>query len=244
VYQPNWADSLSMSVDFYDIRINDAIDQLGTQEILDRCYIQGAQEICALITRVDADPPLIRNVFNIFINVAEAVTKGVDFEMSYGRPISLVGGDDESIAFRFFANYLDEVSLAFAGVEPVNQAGELEYPEWLATGSFTYNRGPFHMTWQTRYRDSTVRNALWVEGVDIEDNEVPSRSYTNLNLAYDFAIGDSEAQAYFYVGNLFDEDPPMVAGGVGGTTGWASYTSNGVFDVLGRTYTVGFQLGL
>src|SRR5690606_6462745 len=70
VYQPDWADSLSMSIDFYDIQINDAIDQLGTQEILDRCYIQGAQEICALITRVDADPPLIRNIFNVFVNVS------------------------------------------------------------------------------------------------------------------------------------------------------------------------------
>lgn len=243
VYQPRWAQNLNMSVDFYDIQINDAIDQLGTQEILDRCYIQGAQEICALITRVDADPPLIRNIFNIYINVAEAITRGADFELSYARPITLVGGNAESIGFRFFANYLDEVSFAFTGVEPVNQAGELQYPKWLATGSFTYNRGPFSMTWQTRYRDSTVRNVLWVEGVDIENNRVPSRTYTNLNLSYDFSLGDMDARAYFYIGNLFDKDPPMVASGVGGTTGWASYTNSGVFDVLGRTYAVGFQLG-
>src|SRR5690606_41958382 len=90
------------SIDFYDIQIDDAIDQLGTQEILDRCYIQGAQEICALITRVDADPPLIRNIFNIYINVAEAITRGADFELSYARPITLVGGYAESIGFRFF----------------------------------------------------------------------------------------------------------------------------------------------
>src|SRR5690606_6725302 len=136
---------------------SDAIDQLGTQEILDRCYIQGAQEICALIPRADADPPLIRNIFNVCVSVSEAVTRGVDFELSYARPIRIGGGNDESIALRFFANYLDEVSFAFAGVEPVNQAGELQYPEWLATGSFAYNRGPFHLTWQTRYRDSTIR---------------------------------------------------------------------------------------
>jgi iron complex outermembrane receptor protein len=243
VYQPTWAQNLNMSIDFYDIQIDDAIDQLGTQEILDRCYIQGAQDICALITRVDADPPLIRNIFNVYINVAKATTRGADFELSYARPITLVGGNDESIAFRFFANYLDEVSFAFTGVGRVNHAGELEYPEWLATGSFTYNRGPFSMTWQTRYRDATVRNVLWVDGVDIADNRVPSRTYTNLNLSYDFALGDMDARAYFYIGNLFDKDPPMVAGGVGGTTGWANYTNNGIFDVLGRTYAVGFQLG-
>jgi len=244
VYQPSWADNLSMSLDFYDIQIEDAIDQLGTGEIIDRCYIQNAQEICALITRIDADPPLIRNIFNIFINVSEAITRGADFEVSYARPINIVGGNDESIGIRFFANYLDEVSFAFAGVEPLNQAGELQYPEWLATGSFTYNRGPFSLSWQTRFRDSTVRNMLWVDGVDIADNKVPGRTYTNLNLSYDFTWGDTEANAYFYVGNLFDKDPPLLAGGVGGTTGWASYTNGGIFDVLGRSFTVGLQVGL
>lgn len=244
VYQPNWADSLNMSLDFYDIKITDAIDQLGTQEILDRCYIQHAQEICSLITRLDSDPPIIRNIFNVFINIAEATTKGADLEVSYTRPIKIVGGNDESIQFRLFANYLDEVSFAFAGVEPLNQAGEMEYPEWLATGSFTYNRGPFRMTWQTRYRDSTVRNKLWVEGVDIEDNGIPSRAYTNLNMSYDFTWGRTNAQAYFYIGNLFDKEPPLIAGGIGGTSGMATYTNNGLFDVLGRTFTVGLQVDL
>ncbi|HEX7079856.1 MAG TPA: TonB-dependent receptor [Gammaproteobacteria bacterium] len=243
VWQPAWADNLSMSIDFYDIQITDAIDQLGPDEIIDRCYIQGAQDICALITRLDTDPPLILNIFDIFVNVAEAVTRGADLEVSYARPIEFIGGNDESIQLRLFANYLDEVSFAFAGVEPLNQAGELEYPQWLATASLTYNRGPFSLTWQTRYRDSTVRNMLWVEGIDIEDNGVPSRAYTNVNLSYDFEWGGTQAQAYFYIGNLFDKDPPMVAGGVGGTSGRASYTNGGIFDVLGRTYNLGLQVG-
>jgi len=63
-------------------------------------------------------------------------------------------------------------------------------------------------------------------------------------LAYDFEWGSTDAKAYFYVGNLFDEDPPIMAGGVSGRSGRASYTNEGIFDVLGRTYTVGIQLGL
>lgn len=244
VWQPGWAENLSLSIDLYDIQIADAIDQLGTQEILDRCYIQGAQEICGLITRVDGSPGVIRNIFNVYVNVSEAITRGADLEVSYARPVNIVGGQDESIAFRFFANYLEEVSFAFAGVEPLNQAGELDYPEWLTTASISYNRGPFSVMWQTRYRDSTIRNLLWQEGVDIEDNNVSGRTYTNLNMSYDFTWGSTDAQAYFYVGNLFDEDPPLIAGGIGGTSGRAGYTNNGIFDVLGRTYTVGIQVGL
>lgn len=243
VWQPNWADNLNMSLDLYDITIADAIDQLGTNEILQRCAA-GAQDICSLITRAQTGVPLIRNIRNVFINVSEAVTRGADLEVSYSRPINLVGGNDESIQFRFFANYLDEVSFQFEGAPTQNLAGEIDYPEWLMTGSFTYSRGPFSATWQTRYRDSTVRDLDWVEGVDIEDNSVSGRTYTNLNLSYSFDWATTDARAYFYVGNLFDEDPPLVAGGIGGLSGYAGYTDSGIFDVLGRTYTVGIQVGL
>jgi len=243
VWRPQIANRLSLSVDLYDITINDAIDQLGALEIIQRCQA-GATDICSLITRAQTGTPLIRNIRDVFINVSEAVTRGVDLELIYARPIRLTGSGDESISFRIFANYLDEVSSQFAGAPVQNLAGELLYPEWLLNGTFTYQRGPFRMTWQTRYRDGTIRDLDWVEGIDIEDNSVPDRAYTNLNLSYDFDLRGNQAQAYFYVGNLFDKDPPLLAGAVGGTSGFAAYTNGSVFDTLGRTFTVGIQIGL
>jgi outer membrane receptor protein involved in Fe transport len=242
VWTPNWEQDFNFSLDFYSIEIQDAIAQLGTQEILDRCYLQGAQEICALISRNDTGTPFIRQIFNVFINIAETKTSGIDVEASYRKnDIRIFGGGDESIGVRFFANYLDEVSSQFVGVVPLNEAGELAYPEWLATGSFTYTNGPFSANWQTRYRDSTIREMLWVEGRDIADNSVSGRTYTNVNLSYDLEWGTATGQAYFYVGNLFDKDPPMVPGAVGATTGTAAFTDNNRFDTLGRTYSLGVR---
>jgi outer membrane receptor protein involved in Fe transport len=242
VWQPDWEQDFNFSIDLYSIEIQDAIAQLGTQEILDRCYLQGAQEICALISRNDTGTPFIRQIFNVFINIAETKTSGIDIEASYRKnDMQIFGGGDESIGVRFFANYLDEVSSQFVGVSPLNEAGELAYPEWLATGSFTYANGPFNFNWQTRYRDSTIREMLWVEGRDIADNDVAGRTYTNVNLAYDLDWGTATGQAYFYVGNLFDKDPPRLPGAVGATTGTAAYTDNNRFDTLGRTYSVGVR---
>jgi outer membrane receptor protein involved in Fe transport len=184
--------------------------------------------------------PFIRQIFNVFINIAETKTSGVDIEASYRRDMRIFGGD-ESIGIRFFANYLDEVSSQFVGVVPLNEAGELAYPKWLATGSFTYTNGPFRFNWQTRYRDATIREMLWTEGIDIEDNSVAGRTYTNVNLSYDLDWGSATGQAYFYVGNLFDKDPPMLPGAVGATTGTAAFTDNNRFDTLGRTYSLGVQ---
>ncbi len=239
VWQPNWAEDFNFSIDWYDIEIQDAIAQLGTQEILDRCYLQGAQDICALISRNDTGTPFIRQILNVFINISETKTTGVDIETSWRKDMRIFGGGDETIAVRFFANYLDEVSSQFVGATTLNEAGELAYPKWLATGSFTYTNGPFRFNWQTRYRDPTIRDVLWTDGIDIEDNSVSGRTYTNLNLSYDLNWGSATGQAYFYVGNLFDKDPPRVPGAVGATTGTAAFTDNNRFDTLGRTYSIG-----
>jgi iron complex outermembrane recepter protein len=241
VWQPNWAEDFNLSVDVYDIEIQDAIAQLGADEILDRCYLQGAQDICALISRNDTGVPFIRQIFNVFINISETKTSGVDIETSWRKDLRIFGGGDEAIALRFFANYLDEVSSQFVGATPLNEAGQLEYPEWLASGSFTYTNGPFRFNWQTRYRDATIRDALYTQGIDIEDNSVSGRTYTNVNLSYDLNWGTATGQAYFYVGNLFDKDPPMVPGGVGATSGTAAFTDNTRFDTLGRTYSLGVR---
>lgn len=243
VYQPSWLDGLSLSADYYDISIKDAISQLGGAQIVDRCYLQGATELCGLITRSAVGTPFISQIFNLYINVAETTTAGVDLEASYRQQVDLLGGGDEAVTIRMFANYLDEVTSAFVGERVINDAGEINYSKWLATASLAYANGPFSASFQTRFIGKSVRDVLWVEGIDIEDNDIDSITYTNMNLAYDFEwAGGSSAQVYLYVGNLFDKDPPLVPGGIGLTTGTAAHTNNGLFDTLGRTYSAGFRM--
>jgi outer membrane receptor protein involved in Fe transport len=247
VYQPSWADGLSMSIDAYDIEIQDAISQLGGVQIVDRCYLRGVTELCSLIRRSEVGTPYINQIFNLFINVAETHTAGVDFEASYNRSVNWFGGGAERMNIRFFANYLDEASSAFVGEPQLDRVGETsalyDYPTRLANISFTYGNGPFTFNLQTRYRSETVRDVTWIEGIDIEDNSVGSRAYTNMNLAYDFDWASSSAQIYFYVGNLFDKDPPSIPGGLGATTGYAGYgDTNRAFDTLGRTYSAGIRM--
>jgi iron complex outermembrane receptor protein len=248
VFQPQWAEGFSMSFDVYDISIEDAISQLGGAQIVDRCYLRGVTELCSLIRRSDVGTPFINQIFNLFINVAETHTAGLDFEASYNRQVDWFGGGAERMNVRFFANYLDEASSAFVGEPQLDRVGETsalyDYPRRLANVSFTYGNGPFTFNLQTRYRSETVRDVTWIEGIDIQDNSVGSRAYTNMNLAYDFDFGDENtAQLYFYVGNLFDKAPPNIPGGIGATSGYAGYGDiNRAFDTLGRTYSAGLRV--
>ena len=247
VFQPQWAEGLSFSVDVYDIEIQDAISQLGGVQIVDRCYLRGVTELCSLIRRSEVGTPYISQIYNLFINVAETHTAGVDFEASYNRQVDWFGSGAERIGVRFFANYLDEASSAFVGEPQLDRMGETsalyDYPRRLANVAFTYGTGPFTFNLQTRYRSETVRDVTWVEGIDIEDNSVGSRAYTNFNFAYDFDWASNSAQVYLYVGNLFDKDPPLIPGGLGATSGYAGYGDmNRAFDTLGRTYSAGFRV--
>jgi outer membrane receptor protein involved in Fe transport len=247
VFQPQWADGLSMSFDLYDISIEDAISQLGGAQIVDRCYLRGVTELCSLIRRSEVGTPFINQIFNLFINVAETHTSGLDFEASYNRQVDWFGGGAERMSVRLFANYLDEASSAFVGEPSLDRAGETsalyDFPRELANVSFIYGNGPFTFNLQTRYRSKTVRDVTWVEGIDIQDNSVGSRAYTNMNLSYDFDWSENQAQIYFYVGNLFDKDPPNIPGGLGSTSGYAGYGDmNRAFDVLGRAYSAGIRV--
>jgi len=77
----------------------------------------------------------------------------------------------------------------------------------------------------------------------MEDNSVGSRAYPNMIFAYDFDWSGNSAQVYLYVGNLFDQDPPNIPGGLGATSGYAGYGDmNRAFDTLGRTYSAGVRL--
>src|SRR5690606_18691977 len=148
VWQPTRAEGFSLSADVYEITIGNAIDQLGAQRIIDFCYIQQVQTACDLLIRSTAgDPPYpLRTIFDLYINIAETVTRGLDIEASYQRQVEWFrGGGDESFSFRLFANYLDEVGTYFADAEPLNEAGQLEYPEWLLNLMLTYRNGPFRI---------------------------------------------------------------------------------------------------
>ncbi len=71
-----------MSVDAFDVKIQDAIGQLGAQAIVDQCA-QGATQLCGFISR--AASGRVSVLQNPFINMAEARTSGMDFELSYRR---------------------------------------------------------------------------------------------------------------------------------------------------------------
>jgi outer membrane receptor protein involved in Fe transport len=132
-----------------------------------------------------------------------------------------------------------------AGSVPDELAGALvgpaAYPELTANVTASYRFGPWSIQLQERYIDSVLLNRDWVEGVDIDDNTIQSKSWTNLVAGYRREMqSGSSWRLQFNVQNLFDDDPPIIPSTGGGRFG-AQTTSN-TYDVLGRRYQLSFNM--
>jgi hypothetical protein len=242
VYQPSWLEGFAASIDMFDVKIADAIGQLGAQTIVDQCR-EGATQLCGFIQR--GSDGKIGVITNTFINTAQARAKGADFEFSYARPITLFGGD-ERIRARLLTSYVKELSTQQVGARKVDRAGQTgltstqgNAPDWQGTVYLTYERGPFSATVQERYINSGTYDATYVQGVDIDDNTVASYATTNLQVSYRGDLTSSGTwETYLNVTNLFDKSPPLVA--AFGFTG-STQTNSSLFDIYGRRYNLGVR---
>src|SRR5262249_41469425 len=165
VYQPSWLEGFSMTLDYWDIKIADAIGRLATQDIIVRCF-QGATSLCPLITR-DPVSQQITDVQNVYININEERAKGIDLELHYtknldGTFLDLFKNAPESLTFGFLGTQLKERSTLIPGAPKFDAVGEIPpggdirqsaYPEFVWNANLTYTVGNFSARVQTRYYD-------------------------------------------------------------------------------------------
>ncbi|MCL6251298.1 TonB-dependent receptor plug domain-containing protein [Altererythrobacter sp. KTW20L] len=260
VLQPYFIPGLSMSLDYYNIEIIDAISQVGNQAVLNRCFLENAQEFCDLIT-VDggATTPTstgsIILVGDVFVNVAESAVEGIDFEASYVSDVTLLGGD-ESISTRFFASWLLErsdtnangLTSNFAGQVGATQGSQvyLPYADFKATGTITYRNSGFSALLQARHTGSGFHEACAEPGrcptqTFIVDNKVGAVTYIDVRLGYEFELGNTEMEVFGNITNLGDTSPPVTPS-YSAFTGYASQYNSSLYDVLGRRYTLGLRV--
>jgi outer membrane receptor protein involved in Fe transport len=239
VYQPSWLQGLSLSADYYDIKIHGAIASLGVQAVMDRCFA-GEASLCSLITRSETSGQVI-SINNSVLNIAQARSRGIDAEMTFRRRVHLLGGE-EGVALRLFGNYAIEASTTNIDEAPVDRAGQTGLPggapRWQANVALAYERGRAQVTVQER----VISRGSYVSTfgpADIDDNRVGGAAYTNLRLAWRFGAEPGTLLLFANVSNLFDRAPPLAPDwGFAGSF----HTNEGLFDAIGRRFTLGVRL--
>jgi outer membrane receptor protein involved in Fe transport len=235
VYQPSWFDGFQISSDYYDVKVEDAVSSLAVQRIVDDCYINNDQSMCALITR-DPVNNQITLIYNGFLNVAQARVKGVDTEIVYRAEPDFLSNLDERVTLRALAGHLLERSDTPLGGVPTDVAGVIGSPDWTANLTAGYNFGDYGVQVQQRYIAGTRYNVNWVEGRDVDDNTMASGNYTNLQLSREGELNEGGAWSLsLNVTNLFDRPPAIQPGATG-------QSIPGGYDQYGRRYQLSLNV--
>ncbi len=255
VYRPNWVQGLDVSVDWINVSIDNAIEQLPAQSVVNECYLDGNQDQCKLIVR-DPATNIILFIPQLYQNLSKSNYEAIDMEIGYTHPIKIVGGN-EHLGFRVMGTYLLENSTtSSAGVKTDLTNSVLDqFMKTRINASMTYDNGPFNWNLQARYLSGGVLNARYnlerplgtvAGGVttvtgsgviyDVADNTVGSLVYWDTRLGYRIPMGGGTMEIYGNVNNLFDKAPPQVLGEA------AASQTNGGYDVIGRYFTVGVSL--
>ena len=88
VLRPSFTPRLTASVDYYDIKIRDAIATLGAPTLAQGCFAGNALYCQSITFNPDGS---IAFITNTRLNLAQAATRGIDFELDYSQPRFLGG---------------------------------------------------------------------------------------------------------------------------------------------------------
>jgi iron complex outermembrane receptor protein len=263
VFTPQFLPGLSASVDWYNVKIQDAIGRVGVNEVLRRCLVDQDPTFCDLVTLVNDVPT---NVGDLYVNINQSKVEGVDAELDYRTPIRMFGGGEEALSARVLASWLlnrsdtsaptpvapDGVVTRFDGVvglAPDTAAPGL-YPHFKATGNISYTNGGFDLFVQGRVIGGGLRTR-YLSGLLLDDpkqvqtlakNHVPAVFYLDLNVSYDFDIGGTTVQAFASGTNVLDRSPPVTGAFPVSLGGNAVQANTSLYDVLGARFTFGVKV--
>ena len=246
VLTPGFLKRITASIDFYDIKIKDAIATLGAPTLAQGC-LAGNTLFCQSIT-FNPDGS-IAFITNTRLNIAQAATRGIDFELNYSRPRTFGGN--------LTAKLLATRVLKLTNTTPVgiqDRLGQVSnfnrtpgVPKWVGDGFLDYDRGPLHLAVQARFVGPGVFGTVLHEGTganSVSRNSVPAFVYLNPSASYRFELSRNRSVELFTaVNNLLDKDPPMIPSGAAGGINESS-TNGQFYDVVGRFFRFGARFTL
>ncbi len=241
---------LTLSADWFDIAIEEAITTPGLQTILDLCYTSAnlSDPACQLITR--APDGEITEILRAALNTGFIELSGVDIAAQYQFGLDEIGfgkGEYGAISAQLNYTYLDQYDEeSFPGSDIIHYAGTLSRPQNRYVLSTNYQLDDWRFNWTIKYlgnvrvdpdrSDGETGEFIAGRGLeDIEGYKIPAVSYSNV--AVEYFLNDN-VQFKSGITNLFDQELPLVV--IGGRQN----TQAGFYDFRGRAFYTGITINL
>jgi iron complex outermembrane recepter protein len=247
VYKPGWLRNFNLSVDYYNIRMSNAITTAnGTDPLIQQQCEQsnGTSPYCALLVRPNgfsdhsaANFPT--TVYSQGLNAAKQWTSGVDVEANYNFDLArIAAAAPGNLALRllFSAQPTFNTQTVIGG--PIaHAAGVVGLSKYRVNLNAIYTLNDLTMTTSIRWQ--SVETPYDPATIVYNVPNTPAVTYVDLAFSYRMKVGGSEFSPYFSIRNLFDRDAPIV-GGPPGSPGLVYAGATG-YDIVGRYFTAGVR---
>jgi len=252
VFTPAAIRNFSTTIDYYNIKIDNAVGSIDTPTLLNQCLLTGSPTYCTSVFRSPNTGKLTR-VDQVSINTATLITSGIDVESRYRMALpDAVGG---TMSFALNWNWLQKLDVVNQPGSPtVHYRGQIaETPGGVELPGGPVNRATLQLQydghglsagWTVRFqgpmKDQTDMSLVAPE--QLPYNSVGSYYYHDLQLGYSF---DYKVQTKLYGGirNVFDKKPPFLPSNmVNQITG--TETAPDSYDAIGRQWYAGIEAKL
>lgn len=239
VLQPNVMPGFSLSLDFYDTKIRDAIATPSGVDVARQCEdSNGTAAVCALIIRPlpfsdrsAANTP--SKIFSSPVNIAALRTRGVDVEAAYRTQLA-----SGNLNTRLFVTYVDSYKTQARAAAPfVEYAGWTEgnsIPKIAASLQAEYQTGEWRFFARERMIGKLKRGPVSVWAL----KPLPAVFYTDATVTYSMKVAGADSDVFVTVTNIFDKLGPYHQINL---PGLYLDTLTGTYDPTGRAFTAGIR---
>lgn len=230
VFQPDWFDDLTLTVDRWDVALTDALSTLGASFILNQCASKGT--FCHLIERATSGPnagnPI--NVLNTITNVGGVDTTGWDIGVYYYLGTTFLG----NVELRYEASILREYVITQADGTTIDLTDRFNddlggyFTDYRSTTSVLITQGDITFSYDLRViGDAKENHPDFGTGASLE-RTVERRLYHDVHGTW--MLPERNMTISGGIDNLMNKEPPL------SLDGFNDNTDVRTFDTAGRYF--------
>ena len=223
IYQPTWARDLEVSVDWYDIVIDNEITIPNPEQVVNDCYA-GIVAECKFITQSGG---VISAIEGTYVNIASAEASGLDAELVYGLDMGKVSLPGRLVS-RVLAGYTDKNVSTIGSVSSNYGGWAVGLPRWVGTLTESYVTRPVTVDLRVHF----VGEAGTTPDFTNNANHIGEQTYIDLGVSVNLD-STGKWKVYGNLLNVADKGPPPPVASFGAS----SYQEG----VMGRVFNVGVK---
>ncbi len=242
VLTPEQVPGLEVIVDYYNIKVEDAIETLTPTTVMDLCVLSRdtSNRFCQASLRNGIGD--VEQIFAPNDNIGSVNREGIDWSVTYGFDLG-----DGQMSINNTGNYtftntnqptpvsaVIDCNGVFGGA--CTGLGDFTSPKWRFNQTFSYGIGDWFFRARARVI-SKITNQAHIDdpSAELAQPEIAVNMYADFSFTYQM---NENIQLTGGVKNITDNEPPNY----GFFPNVAAQTDPSLYDVLGRSYFAGIKL--